>query len=127
MAKAASCLVGSINEHFLAFHSLRPSSKVGVTPLAILIFFTLKILPKNKKIGHITVQKHVNDVSNFFIDLFVGACIARPRTTDGRPYGNPKALINQELLACLFDSNCNRNSHTELPERLLYTIGVVTA
>ena len=38
-----------------------------------------------------------------------------------------KSLINQELLACLFDSNYDRYSHTELPERLLYTIWVLHA
>ena len=36
----------------------------------------------------------------------------RPRATDGRPYEVLETLINQGLLACLFDSNCNGNCHT---------------
>ena len=49
---------------------LQPSSKVRATPLAILIFCIEKPSLKTKNIGHITVQKHVNDVSNFLLFNF---------------------------------------------------------
>ena len=50
---------------------LQPSSKVSVTALAIFSFFTLKILPKNKKILDTSqAEKRLRCVQLFYYGLF---------------------------------------------------------
>ena len=48
----------------------------------------------------------------FILFDFVGAVLERPRANEVRPYEVLETLINQGLLACLFDSNsyCDRHS-----------------
>ena len=61
-------------------------------------------LNKAKKYWTHHEQKYVYDVSNFFIYDLYGAFTNAPRSIRESTL---RSLINQGLLACLFDSNCN--------------------
>ena len=73
-----------------------------LTPLAIFSFFITKILLKNKKIGHITDENTFMMCPNFI--YWILQALKDQKVS--------KSLINQGLLACLFNCNGNCNSHT---------------
>ena len=58
------------------------------------------------------MQKHVNDVSNFFIVLFVGATIGRPRTCNARPYTGFKKPYAARLICLLPQLQLQRRQST---------------
>ena len=81
---------------------LQPSSNVSNVPLDILIFCIVKSSLKIKKIGHITDENTFMMCPNFI--YWILQVLKDLKVS--------KSLINQGLLACLFDSNCNSNGHT---------------